>query len=50
MKNTAAITKIPYAGTVTGKKLKGTWKHPANEDGTTLEGEFDFELSKKEEK
>jgi hypothetical protein len=48
VKNTAAIIKIPYTGTVKDKKIKGTWKHPANEDGTTLEGEFEFELAKKE--
>jgi hypothetical protein len=50
VKNTAEILKIPYTGTVTGKKLKGTWKVPANDDGTTLEGDFEFELTKKEEK
>lgn|GEM_PF-1751527 len=44
-----AVTKIPYTGTLKEKKIKGTWKHPANDDGTTLEGEFEFELSKKKE-
>lgn len=47
VKNTEAIIKIPYTGTVTGKKMKGTWKYPQNDDGTTLEGDFEFELAKK---
>ena len=48
VENTGVITKIPYTATAQGNRLKGTWKHPANEDGTTLEGAFDFELGKKE--
>ncbi|MBP3954722.1 hypothetical protein J8F10_05415 [Gemmata sp. G18] len=48
VENTEAITKIPYTGTVKDMKLKGTWKYPANEDGTTLEGTFEFELTKKD--
>lgn len=48
VENTEAITKIPYTGTVKDKKIKGTWKYPANEDGTTLEGAFEFELTKKD--
>lgn len=49
VQGTTAITKIPYSGTLKEKKIKGTWKHPANDEGTTLEGEFEFELSKKKE-
>ncbi len=48
VENTEAIIKIPYTGAIQGKKLKGTWKFPANDDGTTLEGTFEFELGKKE--
>ncbi|HEY1190919.1 MAG TPA: hypothetical protein VGE74_25025 [Gemmata sp.] len=48
VENVEALVKIPYTGTLKDKKLKGTWKFPANDDGTTLEGAFEFELSKKE--
>lgn len=48
VENTEALIKIPYTATLTGKKLKGTWKFPANDDGTTLEGAFEFELTKKD--
>ncbi len=48
VENTEAIIKIPYTATLKDKKLKGAWKYPANDDGTTLEGTFDFELTKKE--
>ena len=37
---------IPYAGKLEGKKLAGTWKHPKNDDGITIEGDFALELSK----
>jgi hypothetical protein len=47
VKNTAALIMIPYAGTQNGKKMKGTWKYPQNDEGTTLEGDFEFELTKK---
>ena len=47
VKNTEALIKIPYTGTLKDKKMKGSWKFPANEDGTTLEGEFEFELEAK---
>ena len=46
VENTEAITKIPYTATLKGKVLKGTWKYPANAEGTTLEGTFEFEKSK----
>ena len=36
---------IPYTGTLDGKKLSGTWKHPKSDDDTTIEG--DFRLEKK---
>jgi hypothetical protein len=49
VKNTTEIIKIPYTGTVKDKKIKGTWKHPENDEGTTLEGDFEFELSKKKD-
>jgi len=48
VENTEALIKIPYTATLKDKKLKGTWKFPANDDGTTLEGDFEFELTKKE--
>jgi len=35
---------IPYTGKVEGKKLVGTWKHPKNDEGTTIEGDFTLEL------
>lgn len=35
---------IPYTGKIEGKKLSGTWKHPKNEEGTTIEGDFTLEL------
>ena len=37
---------IPYTGKLEGKKLTGTWKHPKNDEGTTIEGDFTLELSK----
>lgn len=37
---------IPYTGTATDKTLKGTWKHPPNDDDTTIEGDFNLELVK----
>ena len=37
---------IPYTGTLDGKKLAGTWKHPPTDDDTTIEGEFSLELVK----
>lgn len=37
---------IPYTGTLTGRTLKGTWKHPKNDEGTTIEGGFMLELTK----
>lgn len=48
VENTEALIKIPYSATLVGKKLKGTWKFPENTDNTTLEGAFEFELTKKE--
>lgn len=38
--------RIPYTGTAADKRLKGSWKHPPNDDGTTLKGDFDLELVK----
>jgi hypothetical protein len=34
---------IPYTGKLEGKKLTGTWKHPKNDNDTTLEGDFTLE-------
>lgn len=34
---------IPYAGKLEGKKLTGMWKHPKNDNDTTLEGDFTLE-------
>ncbi len=39
-----AFLKIPYSGTLEGKSLKGTWKHPKNDEWTTIQGEFTLEL------
>ena len=49
VEGTTAVTKIPYAGTVKDRTMKGSWKHPANDEGATLAGEFEFELSGKKE-
>ncbi len=49
VENTEAILNIPYTATLQGKKLKGTWKFPANDDNTTLEGTFDFDLAPKKD-
>ncbi len=49
VENTEAITKIPYIATLQGKKIKGTWKHPLNDDGTTIEGAFEFDLAPKKD-
>ncbi len=46
VKNTEAVIRIPYTGTLKDKKMRGTWKYPANPDGTTLEGDFEFEWTK----
>jgi hypothetical protein len=35
---------IPYTGKLTGGTIKGTWKHPANDENTTIEGDFTLEL------
>ncbi|MDY3555927.1 hypothetical protein R5W24_005073 [Gemmata sp. JC717] len=42
-----AILNLPYSATLVGRTLKGTWKFPDNDEGTTLEGTFAFELTKK---
>ena len=34
---------IPYVGKLEGKKLTGTWKHPKNDNDTTIEGDFSLE-------
>ena len=47
VKNTGAILKVPYTATLTGKKIKGSWKLPDDSEFGMLEGDFDFELSKK---
>jgi hypothetical protein len=49
VKNTAEILNVPYTGTVSGKKIKGTWKLPPDSEFGKLEGDFEFELSKKKE-
>ncbi|MBX9585499.1 MAG: hypothetical protein K2X87_34770 [Gemmataceae bacterium] len=43
---TLAILGVPYAGTVAGKSLKGTWKYRPPDTATAIEGEFMLELSK----
>lgn len=42
--NTGAITNIPYTGVIKGKKFKGEWKYPKNDQGITLEGDFILKL------
>jgi hypothetical protein len=44
--NTAPILGIPYRGTVTGKKVEGTWKMPKNDNGIDIEGDFSLELGR----
>lgn len=34
---------IPYTGKLDGKKLTGIWKHPKNDNDTTIEGDFTLE-------
>ena len=48
VKNTGVILDVPYKGTVDGKKIKGTWKLRPDSEFGALEGDFEFELSKKE--
>src|SRR5262249_49778482 len=45
VKNTTAILKVPYKATLTGKKIKGTWKLPEDSEFGELEGDFEFELA-----
>jgi hypothetical protein len=42
---TSAILGIPYTGTVSGRTMKGTWRH-RTADGTDIAGDYSFELSK----
>jgi hypothetical protein len=49
VKNTSAILKVPYKGTLSGKTMKGSWKLPEDSDFGELEGDFEFELSKKKD-
>jgi hypothetical protein len=35
---------VEYAARLQGSSLKGTWKYPANNDGITLNGEFEGSL------
>lgn len=42
VKNTGALVEVPYTGTLTGKKIAGTWKH----DEYKAEGDFEFEIAK----
>lgn len=48
VQNTTAILKVPYTATLTGKALKGTWKVPDDNKFAPLEGDFEFELGKKD--
>jgi hypothetical protein len=34
--------KIPYTGAIPGTTLEGTWKHPDNTNGTTINGDFNL--------
>lgn len=40
--NTAAFTKVEFAGRVTMVAMSGKWKHPENDKGIVLGGTFDF--------
>jgi hypothetical protein len=48
VKNTAEILGVPYTGKFDGKKIKGSWKLPEDSPFGELEGDFEFEPSKKE--
>ena len=39
----ATFLKIPYVGSLKANTLKGTWKHPKNAQGITIEGDFNLE-------
>ena len=40
---------MPYTGKFDGKKIKGSWKLPEDSPFGELEGDFEFEPSKKED-
>jgi len=42
VKNTGVIIGVPYTATLTGRKIKGSWK----DDEYKLEGDFEFEIAK----
>jgi hypothetical protein len=48
VKKTVEILDVQYTGTFDGKKLKGAWKLPPEFLAGNLNGEFEFELGKKE--
>jgi hypothetical protein len=48
VKNTSEILNVPYTGKLTGQKMKGSWKLPEDSPFGELEGDFEFDLSKKE--
>jgi hypothetical protein len=48
VKNTSEILNVPYTATLKGKQIKGSWKLPEDSPFGALEGDFEFELSKKE--
>jgi hypothetical protein len=48
VKNTAEIIGVPYTGKFDGKKIKGSWKLPEDSPFGELEGDFEFEMSKKD--
>ena len=49
VKNTTEILNVPYTATLTDKKMKGSWKLPEDSPFGMLEGDFEFELTKKKD-
>ncbi len=48
VKQTAEIVGVPYTGKFDGKKIKGSWKVPEEKGVGDLEGDFEFDMSKKD--
>jgi hypothetical protein len=48
VKNTSEILGVTYTGKVDGKKIKGSWKPPADSPFNDIEGDFEFDLKQKD--
>lgn len=48
VKNTSEILGVPYTGKLNNSKMKGSWKLPEDGPFGELEGDFEFDQSKKE--